>query len=108
MTTTPDMATIKARIKATWMAGDYGTFAQYLGAGALEILAGRSHLAVACSTWVVAQGKPLFPRRALWGTQNDIPVEFCQTDPLPKSETCSRPALDFSEACLRLPWICLS
>lgn len=40
MTTTPDMGTIKARMKATWMAGDYGTFAQYLEAGALEILAG--------------------------------------------------------------------
>ena len=40
MTTTPDMDTIKARMKATWMAGDYGTFAQYLEPGALEILAG--------------------------------------------------------------------
>jgi hypothetical protein len=65
MTTTPDMDTIKVRMKATWMAGDYGTLAQYLEAGALEILAGRSHLAVACSTWVVAQGKRLFPQRTL-------------------------------------------
>lgn len=40
MTTTPNMDTIKARMKATWMAGDYSTFAQYLEPGALEILAG--------------------------------------------------------------------
>lgn len=38
--TTPDMDTIKARMKATWMAGDYGTFAKYMEPGALEILAG--------------------------------------------------------------------
>lgn len=40
MTTTLDIATIKTRMKATWMAGDYGTFAQYMEPGALEILAG--------------------------------------------------------------------
>jgi ubiquinone/menaquinone biosynthesis C-methylase UbiE len=39
-TSTPDMDTIKARMKATWMAGDYGTFAKYMEPGALEILAG--------------------------------------------------------------------
>lgn len=39
-TATPDMDTIKARMKATWMAGDYGTFAKYMEPGALEILAG--------------------------------------------------------------------
>lgn len=39
-TATPDMDAIKARLKATWMAGDYGTFAKYLEPGALEILAG--------------------------------------------------------------------
>ncbi len=46
MTTTPDMDTIKARLKATWMAGDYGTFAKYLEPGALEILA----------SWQIAPG----------------------------------------------------
>ena len=39
-TPTPDMDTIKARLRATWMAGDYGTFAKYMEPGALEILAG--------------------------------------------------------------------
>jgi ubiquinone/menaquinone biosynthesis C-methylase UbiE len=39
MTTTLDMDTIKTRMKATWMAGDYGTFAKYMEPGALEILA---------------------------------------------------------------------
>jgi ubiquinone/menaquinone biosynthesis C-methylase UbiE len=34
------MDTIKARMKATWMAGDYGTFAKFMEPGALEILAG--------------------------------------------------------------------
>lgn len=40
MISTPDMDIIKARMKATWMAGDYGTLAKYLESGALEILAG--------------------------------------------------------------------
>jgi ubiquinone/menaquinone biosynthesis C-methylase UbiE len=36
--TTPDIDTIKTRMKATWMAGDYSTFATYMEPGALEIL----------------------------------------------------------------------
>jgi len=43
----PDMAALKTRLKATWMAGDYGHFATYLEPGALQFL-GR--LAVAPST----------------------------------------------------------
>lgn len=39
VTTTKDMDAIKTRMKATWMAGDYGTFATYMEPGALEILA---------------------------------------------------------------------
>jgi SAM-dependent methyltransferase len=35
---TPEMEALKARLKATWMASDYGTFARYLEPGALEIL----------------------------------------------------------------------
>lgn len=35
---TPEMETLKARLKATWMAGDYGHFAKYLEPGALEFL----------------------------------------------------------------------
>ena len=50
----PEMETLKARLKATWMAGDYGTFAKYLEPGALEFLeriavpAGTKMLDVAC------------------------------------------------------------
>jgi ubiquinone/menaquinone biosynthesis C-methylase UbiE len=39
MTTTLDIDTIKTRMKATWMSGDYGTFAKYMESGALDILA---------------------------------------------------------------------
>jgi SAM-dependent methyltransferase len=46
-TMTPEMAALKARLKATWMAGDYGHFAKYLEPGALEFL---SRLAVAPGT----------------------------------------------------------
>jgi 2-polyprenyl-3-methyl-5-hydroxy-6-metoxy-1,4-benzoquinol methylase len=35
---TPEMEALKARLKATWMAGDYGHFATYLEPGALEFL----------------------------------------------------------------------
>src|SRR5687767_3430921 len=35
---TPEMQALKARLKATWMSGDYGHFATYLEAGALEFL----------------------------------------------------------------------
>ena len=34
----PEMQALKARLKATWMSGDYGHFATYLEAGALEFL----------------------------------------------------------------------
>jgi len=34
----PEMATLKARLKDTWMAGDYGHAARYLEPGALEFL----------------------------------------------------------------------
>ena len=34
----PEMEALKARLKATWMSGDYGTFAKYLEPGALEFL----------------------------------------------------------------------
>ena len=50
----PEMETLKARLKATWMSGDYGTFAKYLEPGALEFLerisapAGTEMLDVAC------------------------------------------------------------
>ena len=34
----PEMEALKARLKATWMSGDYGHFATYLQPGALEFL----------------------------------------------------------------------
>ncbi len=40
MINTIDFLTVKARMKANWMAGDYATFARYMHPGALEILAG--------------------------------------------------------------------
>lgn len=38
--TSSEFEALKARLKATWMAGDYGVFATYMEPGALEILAG--------------------------------------------------------------------
>ena len=35
---TPEMESLKTRLKATWMSGDYGHFATYLETGALEFL----------------------------------------------------------------------
>ena len=35
---TPDMVALKSRLKATWMAGDYAYFAEYLAPGALDYL----------------------------------------------------------------------
>lgn len=49
MVNTIDFVTIKARMKANWMAGDYATFARYMERGAMEILAG----------WEIAPGSRL-------------------------------------------------
>ena len=51
---TPEMEFLKTRLKATWMAGDYGHFSKYLEPGALEFLSripiepGTRVLDVAC------------------------------------------------------------
>jgi SAM-dependent methyltransferase len=51
---TPEMESLKTRLKATWMSGDYGHFATYLESGALEFLSriniepGARVLDVAC------------------------------------------------------------
>lgn len=53
-TMTSEMSALKTRLKATWEAGDYGVFAQYLEKGALEffdrlkIASGTRLLDVAC------------------------------------------------------------
>ena len=59
-TMTPEMEALKARLKATWMSGDYGHFAQYLEKGAFDFLA-RLHVApgsrmldVACGAGQIA------------------------------------------------------
>ncbi len=57
---TPEMEALKARLKATWMAGDYGHFATYLLPGALEFLErlaitpGTKMLDVACGAGQIA------------------------------------------------------
>lgn len=38
--TTPEMATVKDKLKATWMDGDYVSFARFMEAGAVQILEG--------------------------------------------------------------------
>jgi len=56
----PEMQTLKTRLKATWMAGDYGHFAQYLEPGAMEIFKrlniqpGERMLDVACGAGQLA------------------------------------------------------
>lgn len=52
-TMSPEMESLKARLKATWMAGDYGHFAKYLEPGALDFLA---RLAIAPGTTMLDVG----------------------------------------------------
>ena len=60
MTITPEMETLKARLKAMWMAGDYGHFAKFLEPGAMEffphlqIAPGERVLDVACGAGQLA------------------------------------------------------
>jgi SAM-dependent methyltransferase len=60
MTIAPEMEALKARLKAMWMAGDYGYFAKYLEPGAmeffpsLEIAPGERVLDVACGAGQLA------------------------------------------------------
>jgi 2-polyprenyl-3-methyl-5-hydroxy-6-metoxy-1,4-benzoquinol methylase len=56
----PEMEALKARLKATWMSGDYGHFARYLEPGALqflerlEVAPGTRMLDVACGAGQIA------------------------------------------------------
>lgn len=50
---TPEMEALKTRLKATWMSGDYGHFAQYLEPGALAFL---ERLAIAPGTRMLDLG----------------------------------------------------
>lgn len=57
---TPEMQALKAKLKATWMAGEYATFAKYLEPGAIEILSnlniapGSRMLDVGCGAGQIA------------------------------------------------------
>ena len=57
---TPEMIALKERLKATWMAGDYAHFAQYLEPGArdflgrLDIAAGTRMLDLGCGAGQIA------------------------------------------------------
>lgn len=59
-TMNPEMEALKAKLKATWMSGDYGHFAKYLEPGALEFLQrleltpGIRMLDVACGAGQIA------------------------------------------------------
>ncbi len=59
-TITTELETLKTRLKATWMSGDYGYFAKYMEAGALDLLArlalepGTRLLDVACGSGQIA------------------------------------------------------
>jgi 2-polyprenyl-3-methyl-5-hydroxy-6-metoxy-1,4-benzoquinol methylase len=56
----PEMESLKARLKATWMSGNYGHFAKYLEPAALEFLQrlnvqpGTRMLDVACGAGQIA------------------------------------------------------
>lgn len=60
MTSSAEMDALKTRLKATWMSGDYGHFAQYLEPGAreffarLDIAVGTRLLDVACGAGQIA------------------------------------------------------
>lgn len=55
----PEMQNLKSRLKATWMAGDYGRFARYLEPGArmLDVACGAGQIAIpAAKTGVAVTG----------------------------------------------------
>jgi SAM-dependent methyltransferase len=60
ITTTPEVESLKTRLKATWMAGDYDRFSRYMEQGArlfyeqLDVPAGCQLLDVACGSGQVA------------------------------------------------------
>lgn len=59
-TMTPEMSALKARLKAVWMAGDYGVFARYMEPGALvfldrlDVAAGTRMLDIGCGAGQIA------------------------------------------------------
>src|SRR5207245_11811637 len=70
VTTAPEIDGLKARLKATWIAGDYDRFSRYMEQGArifyeqLDVPAGCQLLDVACGSGQVA----------LWAARNGVNV----------------------------------
>ena len=54
-TMTPEMSTLKTRLKTTWGSGDHGVFAKYLEKGALEFF-GRLNIPAGTRLLDVAGG----------------------------------------------------
>ncbi len=75
MSMTPEMEALKTRLKAMWMAGDYGHFAKFLEAGAMEffpslrIVPGERVLDVACGA-----GQLAFPAARAGATVTGIDI----------------------------------
>src|ERR1041384_5312943 len=70
ITNTPEVGDLKARLKDTWMAGDYDRFSRYMEQGArmfyerLDVPAGCQLLDVACGSGQVA----------LWAARDGVQV----------------------------------
>jgi hypothetical protein len=65
-TMTPEMEGLKARLKTTWMAGDYGFFAKYLEPGAFDFL-GRLQIQPGIQMLDVGSGAgQIAPCRTRW------------------------------------------
>ena len=70
ITITPEVGDLKARLKDTWMAGDYDRFSRYMEQGArmfyerLDVPAGCQLLDVACGSGQVA----------LWAARDGVQV----------------------------------
>ncbi|MFY9268496.1 MAG: class I SAM-dependent methyltransferase [Candidatus Manganitrophaceae bacterium] len=75
MTMTPEMEALKTRLKAMWMAGDYGHFAKFLEPGAMEffprlqIVSGERVLDVACGA-----GQLSFPAARTGATVTGVDI----------------------------------
>ena len=65
-TTTPEIDDLKARLKETWMAGDYDRFSRYMEQGArIFYNSSTSPLDANCSTWLAARARSRYGRRGM-------------------------------------------
>ena len=72
----PEMETLKARLKATWMSGDYGTFAKYLEPSAIEFLERISVPAGGSAGAPARPGRRRGPRPAAGAAIRSLPMLF--------------------------------